>query len=154
MFLSAALSCVNCHVFYFIPDYMNWTTAQAYCRENYTDLVTANDQGDCDQLLKTVPKGFTQLIWIGLYRTGGTAPWIWSDQSKSTFRLWGSGQPNNYGGKQFCAGASPNVQWNDLECPDKYAFVCYSGVYLHFTFNNITVPNGPVRHHKPSQRNI
>lgn len=157
MSLSAALSsCVNSQVFYFIPDNMNWTEAQTYCREHYTDLATANDQMDYDELVKTVPKGFTELIWIGLYRTSGTAPWVWSDQSKSVFRLWGNGQPNNYGGKQFCAGTSLTVQWQDLECPIKYASVCYSGVFLYFTFQKhySCLPNSPISQYKPSLRNV
>ncbi|KAF4111680.1 hypothetical protein G5714_008711 [Onychostoma macrolepis] len=75
--------------------------------------------------MKDEDERFTQLVWIGLYRTSGTAPWVWSDQSKSVFRLWGNEQPNNYGGKQFCTAASLTAQWQDAECPSEYASVCY-----------------------------
>ncbi|ROL29812.1 L-selectin [Anabarilius grahami] len=105
---------------------MTWTEAQKYCKENHTDLATIDDQMDYDELLETVPKDFKGEMWIGLYREDANAAWIWSDQSKSTFRLWGSGQPNNYGGKQFCMGTSLAGKWNDLECPTKTAFICYT----------------------------
>uniref|UniRef100_A0A671NWF7 C-type lectin domain-containing protein n=1 Tax=Sinocyclocheilus anshuiensis TaxID=1608454 RepID=A0A671NWF7_9TELE len=109
-------SCVNSHVFYFIPDNMNWTSAQTYCRQHHTDLATVDDWTDYDELLKTLPKGFTEYIWIGLYRNNAAAPWVWSDSSKSTFSSWDVGQPNNYGGEQFSA-----------TCPIKHASVCYMG---------------------------
>ncbi|XP_043101641.1 C-type lectin mannose-binding isoform-like [Puntigrus tetrazona] len=124
--LLALSSCVNSYMFYFNPDFLNWTEAQTYCRTYYTDLATTDDDVDYDDLLKTVPEGFTEGIWIGLYRTSGTAPWVWSDQSTSTFRIWGSGQPNNFGGNQFCVGTSLTGLWNDADCPTKYASVCYS----------------------------
>uniref|UniRef100_A0A673HG92 C-type lectin domain-containing protein n=1 Tax=Sinocyclocheilus rhinocerous TaxID=307959 RepID=A0A673HG92_9TELE len=108
-------SCVNSHVFYFIPDNMNWTSAQTYCRQHHTDLAPVDDWTDYDELLKTLPKGFTEHIWIGLYRNNAAAPWVWSDSSKSTFSSWDVGQPNNYGGKQFCASVSPAGKWHDLD---------------------------------------
>lgn len=140
MSLSKALSsCVNARIFYFIPEHKNWTEAQTYCRLHRTDLATADDQMDYDELLKAIPKDFTDYVWFGLYRTDGTAPWVWSDQSKSVFRSWGIGQPNNSGGAQFCVGASTTGPWNDLECTYQLASVCYTGVFLHFTFKNITI---------------
>ncbi|RXN24995.1 C-type lectin -2-like protein [Labeo rohita] len=124
--LLALSSCVNARIFYFIPEHKNWTEAQTYCRLHRTDLATADDQMDYDELLKAIPKDFTDYVWFGLYRTDGTAPWVWSDQSKSVFRSWGIGQPNNSGGAQFCVGASPTGPWNDLECTYQLASVCYT----------------------------
>ncbi|RXN24993.1 C-type lectin -2-like protein [Labeo rohita] len=124
--LLALSSCVNARIFYFIPEHKNWTEAQTYCRLHRTDLATADDQMDYDELLKAIPKDFTDYVWFGLYRTDGTAPWVWSDQSKSVFRSWGIGQPNNSGGAQFCVGASTTGPWNDLECTYQLASVCYT----------------------------
>lgn len=90
-FSSALSTCVNPHVFYFIPGNVIWLEAQKYCRQNHSDLATV-DQTDYDELLKTALGDFKGEIWIGLYRKDANAPWLWSVWSKSTFRLWDSGQ--------------------------------------------------------------
>ncbi|KAK9971272.1 hypothetical protein ABG768_024646 [Culter alburnus] len=104
---------------------MSWTDAQTYCRQNHTDLASIDDQTDLNALLKTVPNDFKEDMWIGLYRKTGTSPWIWSDQSKSSFQLWIPGQPNNAGGNQFCVYTTPAGFWNDYACLEKFAFICY-----------------------------
>ncbi|XP_051985426.1 C-type lectin BfL-2-like [Xyrauchen texanus] len=114
------------HLFYFVPVPMSWSDAQTYCRQHYTDLVTINELTDVADVLKTVPKDTGGNIWIGLYRTSGSAPWIWSDQSNSTYRSWGPGQPNNYGGQQFCTATTISGSWNDIECAAKFTSICYS----------------------------
>ncbi|XP_077083596.1 C-type lectin LmsL-like [Siphateles boraxobius] len=121
--LSALNSSVNSRVFYIIPERMSWSEAQTYCRQKHTDLATLDDQADIAEL-KTFPK-FKENMWIGLYQQTGTSPWIWSDQSKSVFRLWASKQPNNYGGIQFCVYISPDGSWNDWDCLEKMPFICY-----------------------------
>lgn len=119
------------HMFYFVHESMNWSEAQTYCRQHYTDLATIDDQTDYEELLNTVHAGFGgEWIWTGLYRTNAAAPWIWSDQSESTFRSWGFGQPNNNGGRQFCVGTSLIGTFNDADCFRKYTAVCYNSEYL------------------------
>ncbi|ROL29814.1 hypothetical protein DPX16_0871 [Anabarilius grahami] len=56
---------------------MNWTNAQKYCRQHYSDLATVDDQADHDELLKTVGMGH---VWLGLSRTTYPGPYVWSDQ--------------------------------------------------------------------------
>ncbi|KAL0189877.1 hypothetical protein M9458_016976, partial [Cirrhinus mrigala] len=60
------------HAFVYVSTPTNWTNAQKYCRERYTDLATIDDQADHDELL----------------RTGGMAKvtdvFVWSDQSSSS----------------------------------------------------------------------
>ncbi|KAK2913230.1 hypothetical protein Q8A67_001629 [Cirrhinus molitorella] len=79
------------HEFVYVPTRVNWTNAQKYCREHYTDLATTDDQADHDELLKT---GGKAAFWIGLSRTTTTGVFVWSDQSSSSFTKWRSGQPN------------------------------------------------------------
>ncbi|KAL1272095.1 hypothetical protein QQF64_031111 [Cirrhinus molitorella] len=79
------------HEFVYVPTRVNWTNAQKYCREHYTDLATTDDQADHDELLKT---GGKAAFWIGLSRTTVTGVFVWSDQSSSSFTKWRSGQPN------------------------------------------------------------
>ncbi|KAK7171268.1 hypothetical protein R3I94_001268 [Phoxinus phoxinus] len=103
---------------------MSWSDAQAFCRQKHTDLATVDDQADLAELRKTFSE-FQEEMWIGLYRESGTSPWIWSDQSNSGFRFWALGQPANTGGNQFCVYTSPDGHWNDWECLEKKAFICY-----------------------------
>ncbi|KAA0721480.1 hypothetical protein E1301_Tti020129 [Triplophysa tibetana] len=57
---------------------MNWTEAQRYCRENYTDLATVNNINDMNELNKTVNNSLVD-------------SWEWSDNIDSAFRYWDSG---------------------------------------------------------------
>lgn len=114
------------HDYFFVPEKVNWTDAQMYCRQHYTDLATVNNQQDNDNLLKIAGPS---TVWIGLYRTSSTAPLIWSDQSNSTYTDWEPGQPNNYDGKQWCIQIH-NHLWNDGHCEQQFAFVCHLGELL------------------------
>uniref|UniRef100_A0A8C9RWZ6 C-type lectin domain-containing protein n=1 Tax=Scleropages formosus TaxID=113540 RepID=A0A8C9RWZ6_SCLFO len=92
---------------YFVNMSKNWTEAQSYCRENYTDL-TEND------LIHNMTRNGT-CVWIGLYRDY----WQWSDQRNSSFRYWAPGKPTNYDGNEKCTVASItqtlNGTWDDRQ---------------------------------------
>ncbi|XP_029112230.1 macrophage mannose receptor 1-like [Scleropages formosus] len=106
---------------------MNWTEAQRYCRENYTDLVSVRNQTENDLIHKMFSTG--TWVWIGLYRDY----WQWSDQRNSSFRYWKLGTPDNGDGNQ-CAVASmtatDNGQWDDRQCNEKNPFICYGNPLL------------------------
>ena len=106
---------------------MSWSDAQTYCRQKHTDLATIDDQAELAELL-TFPN-FKEVMWIGLYRKTVTSPWIWSDQSKSEFRFWSSGQPNNSGGNQLCVLIYSDGSWNDEVCLEKWPFICYGELF-------------------------
>uniref|UniRef100_A0A8C1LD72 C-type lectin domain-containing protein n=1 Tax=Cyprinus carpio TaxID=7962 RepID=A0A8C1LD72_CYPCA len=128
--LSALSASVNSYVFYLVSEKMNWTDALTYCRQHHTDLATINDQTDLTKLLKSLPSGFKDDFWIGLYRKSGSAPWVWSDGSISLFRPWLPSQPNNYAGIQHCVCMTTTGYWNDWECPKELPFMCYTGELL------------------------
>lgn len=114
------------HDSFFVPERVYWTDAQMYCRQHYTDLASGNNQQDNDNLIKIAGPS---TYWIGLYWTSGTSPLIWSDQISSTYTDWEPGQPNNYGGCQWCIQIHNNL-WNDGHCGDKFEFVCHLGELL------------------------
>ncbi|XP_058624901.1 C-type lectin 1-like [Onychostoma macrolepis] len=105
------------HEFIYVSSSVNWTTAQKYCRQHYTDLATIDDHADHDTLLKTAGMGN---VWLGLYRTTGSGVFVWSDGSSSSFRLWESGQPNS----QLCVNVYGG-KWYDRDCVGPVPFACY-----------------------------
>ncbi|XP_036419997.1 macrophage mannose receptor 1-like [Colossoma macropomum] len=115
-----------------VPKYMNWTEAQRYCREFYTDLVSVRNETE-NQKLKSVLLVFFNYdyylssAWIGLYRTRS-----WSDRNNSSFSNWNLGQPDNLWGKEYCTAVLfddlANGQWTDENCNQPFPFFCYSAM--------------------------
>uniref|UniRef100_A0A8C1RB77 C-type lectin domain-containing protein n=2 Tax=Cyprinus carpio TaxID=7962 RepID=A0A8C1RB77_CYPCA len=114
--------------YHFVNQKKNWTEAQRYCREKYTDLVTINDmneQNDIKQLLQR-EKISADRVWIGLQDT-----WIWSLNNsdfyrgnESQFRKWHPTQPSGDGN---CVYMNNDGQWHDDQCATTRHFICYNG---------------------------
>ncbi|XP_026122338.1 C-type lectin BfL-1-like [Carassius auratus] len=113
-------------MFYFVPKLMRWSDAQIHCRRNYIDLATIDDQTDRDEMMRVILQFHNGDVWTGLSRTDKSAPWVWSDQSPSTFMPWAPTQPNNWGGSQYCVVVTPGAGLNDLNCEGTFPSVCYT----------------------------
>jgi len=115
----------------FIGSTLSWSEAQAYCREQYTDLATVIDIEEMNRLMNTAQSssgGYTQKAWIGLHNDlASSRKWEWSDQSDSKYRNWKQGQPDNVGGEQNCVATHLGnaALWSDEQCSRELAFVCY-----------------------------
>lgn len=102
---------------------LSWRDAQNECHKRGKDLARARSQTE-NQALQEVLSGQVSSFWIGLFRDS----WRWSDQSDSSFRRWGSSQPNNDG---LCAVYNPvTMTWWDRACSFHYYFFCYNGKLL------------------------
>ena len=68
--------------------------------------------------------------WIGLKRNASDSKFYWVDGTpiEGNYNSWGSGQPNNWNGKQNCAFIvlqSGHGVWNDKACAkSKAATLC------------------------------
>uniref|UniRef100_A0A8C4E1I4 C-type lectin domain-containing protein n=1 Tax=Dicentrarchus labrax TaxID=13489 RepID=A0A8C4E1I4_DICLA len=122
--------------YYYVNMPMNWTEAQHYCREKYTDLATIESTDDISRLK---PDFLYAWAWIGLKDDpkswkvsmgNDTNSWRWSATgltSKTGYHNWKVGQPNNEWSNANCVSMGTNGKWYDRDCKSLWSFVCYNG---------------------------
>ncbi|XP_073724367.1 C-type mannose receptor 2-like isoform X1 [Misgurnus anguillicaudatus] len=118
--------------YHYINMTMNWTEAQSYCRENYTDLAKVDNMNDMKQLMSQVNNSGNIGVWIGLYKTG-VYKWRWS-----------MGDPVNYTNWEINSEANDNCAYmingklNSQYCGQTSRFICYNEAikgYIYETSN-------------------
>uniref|UniRef100_A0A665UHJ5 C-type lectin domain-containing protein n=1 Tax=Echeneis naucrates TaxID=173247 RepID=A0A665UHJ5_ECHNA len=114
----------------------NWSDAQRYCREHYTDLATFESMDDVNMLKSNFSSD--TWAWIGLedppeswkWNMGNdTNSWRWSvtgETSKTGYESWAQTEPNNEHGHENCVFTSPSGQWLDASCEITKGFVCFN----------------------------
>ncbi|XP_067301518.1 C-type mannose receptor 2-like isoform X2 [Pseudorasbora parva] len=119
--------------YYFGNQNLNWTEAQKYCRDNYTDLATITNTQDQNEA-ELVMNGGPNSVWIGLRSTKDS--WIWSlsnltfyTENEFQYRNWEPGQPQGDGN---CAFMNNNGHWHDITCTSTMPFICYNASSKEF----------------------
>ncbi|XP_024290379.1 macrophage mannose receptor 1 [Oncorhynchus tshawytscha] len=113
------------HQFHFVNLKTTWTEAQSFCRQNYTDLATIDeDMVDMKKINNTVSAGWIESAWIGLYNN----IWRWSlgDRELEGEGFWAQTQTNNDPSKEdVCVYMMLNGYKQDHNCKSEWPFVCY-----------------------------
>ncbi|KAK6470010.1 macrophage mannose receptor 1-like isoform X1, partial [Huso huso] len=105
----------SCTKYHFVATAMNWSSAQTYCRDKYTDLATVHSQEEAKQLLGIL--NMDTNAWIGMYHDV-SENWQWSNGDEVTY--------NTRRVKLFCATVSQDRDWTDSVCHDTKHFMCYN----------------------------
>uniref|UniRef100_A0A3B3HUL3 C-type lectin domain-containing protein n=1 Tax=Oryzias latipes TaxID=8090 RepID=A0A3B3HUL3_ORYLA len=119
-----AITCPRVWSYHFVSQFLNWTEAQTFCRQKYTDLATIENSDEMDQLMNTTLSAeYTPEFWVGLY---SEIKWRWSDGftgsiTDNNYNNWASQDSSNALGGQICM---IHYHWNDTSCSSLYPFVC------------------------------
>lgn len=111
----------------YISNTMQWTGAQAYCRQYHTDLASTRDENEYAIIMGLI-SGET---WFGMSKD----PWKWVDHTNFSTLSWISRQPDNYYWNENC-GYINMGQVGDAKCSKVFPFFCYSGMsqYIYVSF--------------------
>ncbi|XP_062372261.1 C-type mannose receptor 2-like [Sardina pilchardus] len=115
--------------FHVVKEEKNWTEAQQYCREEFTDLATIDDMTENEKVNSLIRDAGAGSTWIGLKR----GDWQWSlanryfyRENEAEFRNWALNQPNE-NNEECVALMRENGQWHDFNCGKSFPFICYDG---------------------------
>ncbi|RVE71065.1 hypothetical protein OJAV_G00070650 [Oryzias javanicus] len=134
--------------YHLISKQLNWTSAQSYCREHFTDLATVRNMEEMQDLNAKMAINMLSMfdyeptanfIWLGLYDDVNSWRWSMSDpkfygEGEADFRNWLSGQPDNSGLSDYCTVMSPTGGWEDASCDQSMESVCIDVKGLSVTF--------------------
>lgn len=135
--------------FHFVNIFKNYTRAQRYCREKFTDLATVANSSDDLRLLAVLPN-ITNRAWIGL-QVADAATWYWAmPEHKLIYLNWEEGEPKGTS-LESCGAMNSNGRWFKSGCNTKRGFVCggeshddiryaqYMAVYHHLQLNSLLI---------------
>uniref|UniRef100_A0A8C4RT36 Secretory phospholipase A2 receptor-like n=1 Tax=Erpetoichthys calabaricus TaxID=27687 RepID=A0A8C4RT36_ERPCA len=94
--------------YFWINRSMTWSSAQNYCRVNYTDLVSIRNESENQKIMKTAQR---VNFWIGLFNN----QWKWSDGQNLTFQNWDQTCQGHDKSEQ-CGYITSNGKWSAYSC--------------------------------------
>ncbi|KAJ4923855.1 hypothetical protein JOQ06_028110 [Pogonophryne albipinna] len=124
----SGLSAVSTNIikeYHYVSDSKTWADAQSYCRENFNDLATINNEDENVKLM-SVSQTTTGNAWIGLYDNFETWKWALGDTDiNNEFSYWNTDNPNVNHAPESCTVMEVSGRWNDKQCFKPRHAVCY-----------------------------
>uniref|UniRef100_A0A3P9L1L8 C-type lectin domain-containing protein n=1 Tax=Oryzias latipes TaxID=8090 RepID=A0A3P9L1L8_ORYLA len=144
LWLKISSNCkINCK-YHIVNQPLNWTEAQTYCREKYTDLATIENSEEMDQLINTISSfGYSNNFWIGLYNE---IDYRWSDgfigsftdsfhyRSHQISSLNFYIQPGIISARCGFQNGLNRIYWYFYPCETKYPFICHKSEFSITSF--------------------
>ncbi|XP_041859821.1 macrophage mannose receptor 1-like isoform X2 [Melanotaenia boesemani] len=130
--------------YHFVYDPKNWTEAQSYCRDMFTDLATIDNMEDVETLNNMADlDSYKYRAWIGLYNNVSSWSWSMSDSgfykdNETQLRNWAYNQPDNFQGRECCVVMVANGEWSDVPCSLPFPSVCADVKGQEVTFTYVT----------------
>merc|ERR1712117_359348 len=111
----------KCYKFFKNIGFLSWAEAQTNCRNMQGQLAAVHSE-ELNMMLAGLTDG--RNTWLGALRTGpdpfDNGSWIWMDGSSFDYDNWGSTQPDNLSGSEFCLHMNTHQgNWNDIDCVEK-----------------------------------
>lgn len=106
--------------YFFVNKPMNWTDAQSYCRQTYTDLATITSDGENQSAMKS--RSGWYFSWIGLNESVQNS-WAWSDGEDLNYSQWANGEPAENSKNGDCAFIGL-FGWYTMSCSVQFPFIC------------------------------
>ena len=110
----------------------NWTEAQRYCKEEFTDLATIDNMREMKMLNSTMNEAGAADAWIGL-KQGSSPKWQWSladrdfyREDEAKFKKW-KGQAPDKNCALMKGKGNGNETWHSKTCDETKPFICYDG---------------------------
>ncbi|CDQ91886.1 unnamed protein product [Oncorhynchus mykiss] len=104
-----------------VPEKKNWTEAQKYCRQHYTNLAIIRTEEDWKAIQSSLGD-FSGDVWIGLHRSGPTEKWKWSDGEDFMFFNWKEGFGVHAEGHDCVLSISSH--WQPVTCAAQRQYMC------------------------------
>ncbi|XP_041845120.1 lymphocyte antigen 75-like [Melanotaenia boesemani] len=105
----------------------NWTEAQSYCREMFSDLATIYNDANMTEAQKAAG---SSNFWIGLLR----GPWylFQENYTSATVSMWNTSKP----GTGLCPAIGRDGRLYSKDCTNSYPFFCSSANGLDYLISS------------------
>uniref|UniRef100_A0A3Q2TR54 Galactose-specific lectin nattectin n=1 Tax=Fundulus heteroclitus TaxID=8078 RepID=A0A3Q2TR54_FUNHE len=90
--------------FLFVDSQTDWATAERTCIAYGANLASFHSSSEymyLKSLVYTKKRSYAK-TWVGGNDAAREGWWMWTDGSKFNYVSWGSGEPNNRGGRESC----------------------------------------------------
>ncbi|KAJ4928375.1 hypothetical protein JOQ06_016167 [Pogonophryne albipinna] len=125
----SGLSAVSSNIikeYHYVSNFQTWADAQSYCRENFDDLATINNEDENVKLM-SVSQSKGRNVWIGLYDNFEAWKWALGDSDfNNGFSNWETDDPDSKHTTESCTVMTTTGRWQHYGCWMTVPSVCYN----------------------------